>query len=81
MASPDHLRMVPTGGDTRRAILESPTCRVAEAALVIGVSEWALRRAINSGDAPVPVIRLGRRIIVPVAPLRRLLGLDEEAAP
>jgi excisionase family DNA binding protein len=57
-------------------ILPGPTCTVAEAARLIGISEWALRRAINAGNSPIRAIRVGRRVLIPSAPLRQLLGLD-----
>jgi hypothetical protein len=37
-------------------------------------------RAVKRGDFPVPVIRVGRRMIVPVQPILELLGLGAPAA-
>ena len=36
-------------------------------------------RAVKRGDFPVPVLQLGRRLIVPVAPILKLLGLGMAA--
>ena len=33
-------------------------------------------RAVKRGDFPVPVLQLGRRLIVPVQPILDLLGLS-----
>lgn len=33
-------------------------------------------RAVKRGDFQVPVIRAGRRLVVPVVPILRLLGMD-----
>jgi hypothetical protein len=37
---------------------------------------WAMYRA---GELDFPALRCGRRVVVPVAPLLRLLGLDESS--
>lgn len=65
-----------TSSDDARArgVPDRPTLTVGEAALALGVSEWALRRDLNTGDSSVQSIRVGRRIVIPTAPLRRLLG-------
>ncbi len=55
----------------------SPTMEVPEAAAAIGVSAWAAYRSIREGTFPLPVIRVGRRIVVPRAPLERLLGISD----
>lgn len=56
---------------------ESDTYSVAEAARMLGVAERTLRRAIASGTAPVPALRIGRTLRIPKVPLDRLLGLEE----
>lgn len=58
---------------------ECPTLTVAQAAEIIGVSKWvayeSARKYLASGDG-LPVVRLTeRRLLVPVAELRRWLGL------
>jgi len=58
-------------------IPDTPTTTVKVAAEVLGVAEWSLYNAIREGTAPFPVVRVGRRLVVPTAPLRRLLGVAE----
>ena len=45
---------------------------VEEAGEILGISRGSSYAAVNSGD--LPVIRIGRRYIVPRAALERLLG-------
>jgi excisionase family DNA binding protein len=47
------------------------TCTIDEAAELLGVSRHLAYRAANAGD--LPVIRVGRRMLVPRAALERLL--------
>ena len=53
------------------------TLTVAQAAQLLGISVRATYRAIEGGH--IPAIRLGRRILVPTAPLEHLLGLRSES--
>jgi hypothetical protein len=48
---------------------------------VLGLGRTAAYRLVAAGDFPVPVVRAGGRLIVPVAPLLRLLGLPAAAVP
>ncbi len=57
------------------------TCTVEEAAKILGVSPWAFYKSIRAGNPPVQIVRVGRRVIVPTANLRKILGLSGEAAP
>jgi hypothetical protein len=52
--------------------------RVYFACRVLGVSTWSGYQAIKRGDFPVRTIPVGRRIVVPTAPLRKILGLEGE---
>ena len=54
---------------------ERPTVTVREAAAWLGVSKSTAYQAVESGD--LPVIKVGGRLLVPTAALRRLLLLDE----
>jgi hypothetical protein len=58
------------------AIRHRPTVKVETAARALSVSDWAAYQAIRAGTFPVPTLSIGRRIVVPTAPLRRALGLD-----
>lgn len=63
--------------DTMRAIRQQPTVTVEVACRALSVSSWAAYQAIKRGDFPVPTIAVGRRIVVPTAPLRKVLGMEE----
>lgn len=55
---------------------EAPTIPLWPAAgRAVGLGRSATYDAAARGD--IPTIRLGRRIVVPTASLRRLLGMDE----
>jgi excisionase family DNA binding protein len=49
------------------AIRGRATCSVQDAAAILGVSNWAVYRAIERGD--IGSIRIGRRILIPTARL------------
>jgi excisionase family DNA binding protein len=57
--------------------IERQTLTVEEAARVLGIGRSAAYLAAQRGD--LPVIRIGRRYVVPRAALERLL--DQEIAP
>ncbi|MFC5179397.1 helix-turn-helix transcriptional regulator [Nocardioides taihuensis] len=49
------------------------------AASILGISRSLAYELIGRGEFPVPTVRLGSRILVPVRPLLALLeGRDEE---
>jgi len=54
------------------------TLTVAEAAELLGIGRTLAYELARSGAFPVPVVRLGRRLVVPVGPLATLLGLAPE---
>lgn len=59
-------------------IFELPLAlNVHAAALALGVSRSTVYRRIKDGALPLPVIRLGRRYIVPTAPVLRALGIEQ----
>jgi hypothetical protein len=52
------------------------------AAAILGIGRTTAHTLARAGRFPVPVIRVGRRYRVPVAPILRLLTLDPaEATP
>ena len=56
------------------------TLTIDEAARWLGISRGSAYEAARSGEiAGVVVIRVGRRLLVPKAPLFELLGLDPHA--
>ena len=54
---------------------KNPTCTIRESATVLGIARGSAYAAVKSGD--LPTIRLGRRLLVPTAALRRMLCLDQ----
>jgi hypothetical protein len=46
-------------------------------AILAGLGRDESYRAVKRGKFPVPVIRVGRRMVVPVQPILDLLGLDQ----
>jgi excisionase family DNA binding protein len=51
-----------------------PTMPVEQAAKAIGISRAAAYQGVQTGE--IPSIRIGRRIVVPTAAVRRMLLLD-----
>ena len=51
-----------------------PTLTVDETAELLGISRGLAFQAIHRGE--IPAVRIGRRILVPVARLRAMLGID-----
>lgn len=62
----DEVRSLP-------AVVDLPT-----AARVLGIGRSAAYGLVRSGDWPTPVIRVGKLIKVPTAPLAALLGVAPE---
>ncbi len=59
---------------------EQPTVKLwPTAADALDLGRTAAYAAVERGE--IPVIRLGRRIVVPTAALRRMLQLDEATPP
>lgn len=52
-----------------------PTISVPEAADLLGVSSWTLYKAIREDASPIKILRIGRKIVVPTAPLLEQLGI------
>lgn len=64
----------PTQTDWR----ERSTLSIEEAATVVGIGRSAAYAAAHSGD--LPTVRIGRRMLVPTARLRAMLGENENSA-
>jgi excisionase family DNA binding protein len=67
------------GGDMRevKRELKGDWLTVTEAGHVLGLSRNSAYKAASRGD--FPIVRLGKKILVPTAPLRKMLGLGAEA--
>ncbi|MGH8935556.1 MAG: helix-turn-helix domain-containing protein [Acidimicrobiia bacterium] len=57
---------------------QAATLSVESAARLLGVSRNAAYESISRGEFPVPILRCGRRILVPKLPLFEALGLNSE---
>jgi len=55
------------------------TVTIEEAGRILGVGRSAAYSAAKAGE--IPTIKVGRRLIVPVAKLRAMLGENENSAP
>jgi len=58
--------------------LSRPSCSVTQFAEMFGLSRNAAYEAVERGD--VQAVRIGKRIVVPTAPLRKMLMLEESTA-
>ncbi|MEV0590657.1 helix-turn-helix domain-containing protein [Nonomuraea cavernae] len=56
-----------------REALQRPTMTVREAAAVLGVDRGAACAAVHRGE--LPALRIGRKILIPTAPIRAMLGM------
>lgn len=64
---------------TREELLRlPPVVDVPTAAAALGVGKSVAYELIRTGDWPTPVLRLGRLIKVPSAPLLQLVGVDAQ---
>lgn len=54
---------------------------VGTAGSILGLSRTQAYEAVNAGRFPVETFRIGRRIVVPTAPIIRLLGLAPPLPP
>jgi excisionase family DNA binding protein len=55
---------------------ERPTLTVEEAARLLGISRWLVQQAVRRGE--LPVVRIGRRILIPRMRLDALLAGQAE---
>lgn len=55
-----------------------PTLDVTDAAIVLGITRAHAYQLINRNAWPTRVLRLGRKIVIPTAELRSILGLPVE---
>jgi excisionase family DNA binding protein len=53
------------------------TVSVDEAAAMLGIGRGSAFRAVRAGE--IPSVRIGRRVLVPLAALERLLNGEEAA--
>lgn len=56
---------------------ERPTLTVEETARLLGISRWLVQQAVRRGE--LPVVRIGRRILIPRIRLDALLAGSADA--
>lgn len=64
--------------DRTKAILSRPTCSVDDVAEMLGLSRPTIIGAIDRKE--LAATKFGTRYIIPTAPLRRMLQVDEALA-
>jgi predicted DNA-binding transcriptional regulator AlpA len=52
---------------------------VRETARALGCAEWTLYETVRRGTCPVEPVRLGRKLVFPIASVERLLHLEQGA--
>lgn len=62
----------------RKALIENLTVSVEIAGKALGLSKNPAYEACKSGQ--IQSIKIGGRVVVPTAPLRKMLGIETEAA-
>ena len=62
----------------KKALNEQVSVPVVLAGKAFGLSRNAAYAAVKSGQ--IPSVKIGARIAVPTAPLRRMLGLEDHRA-
>ena len=70
----------PTPAEAKYEILTSAAVTLTTACAAMRVSQATGSRMIAAGKFPVPIIRMGARVIVPTEPLRKALYIDDSEA-
>lgn len=70
----------PMGRAELLRLAQQSTVSVETAGRACGVSRGAAYAAVKAGEFPAPVVRCGRRLVVPTAPLMALLGVTPHVA-
>lgn len=60
----------------RGALARKTSITVEAAGRILGIGRSLAYAGVRSGE--IPSIKIGGRIIVPVAPIRKMLGLDDD---
>jgi excisionase family DNA binding protein len=60
------------GAQTESSLPARPTLTVQETADLLGISRWLVQQAVRRGE--LPVVRIGRRILIPRVRLLALLA-------
>jgi excisionase family DNA binding protein len=70
---------VMSGFEQIQSSASGSTVSVEEAARLLGIGRTLAYRLAAADELPVPVVRIGRKLRIPAAPLRALLGLRPDA--
>jgi hypothetical protein len=70
---------VPTPAEAKAEIRSAAAVSLTTACASLGVSQATGSRMIAAGKFPVPIIRMGSRVVVPTEPLLKLLHIDAAA--
>lgn len=77
MTRPLDLREAPGQKDAGEL---PPVLDLPRAARMLGVGRTCAYELVRTGQWPTPVLRLGRLIRIPTAPLLELLGMNSDVA-
>lgn len=77
-----HLRIATNSPDVASTPLTNlpPAIDLMTAAALLGIGRTAAYQLVRAGKWPTPVVRLGKLIKIPTAPLLELLGLSQAEA-
>ncbi|NMM23274.1 MAG: helix-turn-helix domain-containing protein [Phycicoccus sp.] len=75
MNASTEFEKVRLSGETRARLFQKLTLSVEETRQLLGIGRTAAYEAVRSGE--IPSVRVGGRVLVPVASLLRLLGSTE----
>jgi hypothetical protein len=62
----------------RKALTDNLAVPVRIASAALGTGEYATYSGIKDGN--IPSIKVGRKLMVPTAPLRKMLGIDGDGS-
>ena len=71
----------PMSAAERADLLRAPTLTLLENANVFGMGLTGLRDSMRRGEIDLQEIRLGTRVVIPTAVVRKLIGMDEIQVP
>lgn len=70
------MKRTEVSAEKREEILRQLVATHKQAAILGGIGETALRKAMSRGEVDLPVIRVGSRCLIPMSAIRRWLSID-----
>lgn len=58
--------------------LKGTSTNAVAVAPLLGMSKSSVYAAIRNGEFPFPFFRVGGRVVIPTAPIREALGIDQD---